>query len=316
MGASRPGRERLGRAATAAGLIIVSALAALAAEKPSPSAPPAPIRYSAGREIARLVNAAITESSGLAASRIREGVFWTHNDARNKPELFAFNLKGEDLGTFAVEGATAVDWEDLASFSVGKKHFLLIADVGDNYLRRKSYKLYFVEEPALPGKPSGPARLPVAIRVDFTYEDGPHNCEAAAVDPVRKEVLLVSKTTEKICKAYVLPLPRAGRVKGAVAKAVATLEIPTTTAMDVPPDGLRAVVLTYGDAREYTRTADEDWAAAFGRAPRTLSMPARAQGESICYGADGRTLYLTSEKLPTPLLEVAPLPEESPARGP
>ena len=39
-------------------------------------------------------------------------------------------------------------------------------------------------------------------------------------------------------------------------------------------------------------------------------MPRRVQGESICYGIDGRTLYLTSECKgkssadPSPLLEV------------
>jgi hypothetical protein len=33
-------------------------------------------------------------------------------------------------------------------------------------------------------------------------------------------------------------------------------------------------------------------------------MPLRRQGESICYGPDGRSLYLTSEKLPTPLIEI------------
>lgn len=31
---------------------------------------------------------------------------------------------------------------------------------------------------------------------------------------------------------------------------------------------------------------------------------ARAQGESIAYGPDGESLYLASEKVPTPLLEV------------
>jgi hypothetical protein len=302
MGASRRISWRF---AAAPALLAVWALAG-GADRP---AAPAPIQYAAGREIARLANATIAESSGIAASRVREGVFWTHNDSGNRPELFAFSLKGEDLGTFPVQGATNIDWEDMASFTLGKKRFLLIADVGDNYSRRKSCTLYFVEEPGA-GKPGA---VPVAARVDFTYEDGPHNCESAAVDPMRKEILLVSKTTENRCKAYVVPLPQADGAKNPVAKAVATLEIPTTTAMDVSPDGLRAVVLTYGDAYEYTRAADEDWAAAFGRAPRTLAMPRRAQGESICYGADGRTLYLTSEKAPTPLLEVAPVAEKPPA---
>ena len=85
---------------------------------------------------------------------------------------------------------------------------------------------------------------------------------------------------------------------------IGTLEIPPATAMDISPDGRRAVVLTYGSAYEYSRGEDEDWAQALSRPPRELVMPARRQGESICYGLDGKTLYLTSEKLPTPLWEV------------
>jgi len=87
---------------------------------------------------------------------------------------------------------------------------------------------------------------------------------------------------------------------------MATLTIPTTTAMDISPDGLRALVLTYGAAYEYTRQPGEDWSRGFERQPRIINMPARAQGETACYGSDGMTIYLTSEKIPTPLLEVKP----------
>ena len=74
--------------------------------------------------------------------------------------------------------------------------------------------------------------------------------------------------------------------------------------MDVSPNGRRAVVLTYGNAFEYMRGEDETWGEAFSRKPREIVVLERVQGESICYGADGKTLYLTSEKLPTPLIEV------------
>lgn len=298
-------------AAAGLGLAAILTLAGLAADKPA--AAPAPVAYGPGKEIARLANPEITESSGLAASRTAKGVFWTHNDSGDKNRLFAFNLNGEDLGAYRIEGATAIDWEDMAAFSIGKNHYLLIGDIGDNLARRKSYTLYFVAEPAIQARPANranPARPPalgVAVRMDFTYEDGPHNCESLAVDPVRNEILLVSKVDAGPCKAYVLPLPRQKAVRGAVAKAVGTLAIPTTTAMDVSPDGFRTIVLTYGNAYEYRREPAEDWKAAFARQPRTIQMPARAQGESICYGPDGQTLYLTSEKTPTPLLEVAPI---------
>ena len=37
------------------------------------------------------------------------------------------------------------------------------------------------------------------------------------------------------------------------------------------------------------------------RQPEVVTMPIRRQGESICYAADGHSLYLTSERQPTPL---------------
>jgi hypothetical protein len=270
------------------------------------AAPGQAVTYGPGREIARLANAEITESSGLACSRTTPGAFWTHNDSGGNPRLYAFNLKGEDLGNFPVQGAAAIDWEDMSSFSIGGRSFLMIADVGDNNAQRDQYTIYIVNEPPAVARPPKHPPLTLSSRLNFTYEDGPHNCESAAADPVRKEILLVSKTNGNECKAYVLPIPAEKSPRKAVARAIATLKIPTTTAMDVSPDGLRAVVLTYGDAYEYAREAKEDWGKAFSRPPRLLRMPPRAQGESVCYGPDGVTLYLTSEKIPTPLLEVAP----------
>ena len=97
--------------------------------------------------------------------------------------------------------------------------------------------------------------------------------------------------------------------KAFVARLIGTLQIPTATGMDVSPDGRRAVVSTYGNAYEYVRKEKEDWEKAFSRPPREIVLPERTQGESICYGFDGKTIYLTSESLPTPLWEV-PIAEE------
>lgn len=266
-----------------------------------------PIVYGPGRQLAALADQTINESSGLACSRTTPGVFWTHNDSGGKAEFYAFNLKGEALGNYPLQGAGAQDWEDMCSFSIAGQSFLLVADVGDNAVKRKLYSLYVATEPQKIIKPDKPQPLNLFMRLDFTYEDGSHNCESVGVDPVRREIVLVSKTSERTCKVYAMPLPVEKTPPQAVAKALATLTIPTTCAMDISPDGLRALVLTYGNAFEYTRLADEDWSKGFARPPRVIEMPARAQGETACYGADGVTIYLTSEKIPTPLLEVAPV---------
>lgn len=287
--------------------ILSLSIPASGQEKKSPATAVAEgqIQYGPARELCKLADQQIIESSGIACSRVNRGVFWTHNDSGDTARIFAFNVKGESLGTFTLAGVQARDWEDIASYQRGKAGFLLIGDIGDNKAHRPDYTIYFVVEPLLRavGK-SAPAVIQPLATIHFRYSDGSHNCESLAIDPTDEVIYLVSKTGDPQCQVYSLPLPKGRTAQVLVAKPIATLKIPTTTAMDISPDGLRAVVLTYGDAYEYSRGPKETWAAAFARAPRRLPTPRRAQGESICYGPDGRQLYLTSEKLPCPLLEV------------
>jgi len=269
--------------------LLLALTVTAAAGEPPPSA------YAPARQLCTLANAAIDESSGLAASRRRDGVFWTHNDSGDGPRLYAFNRKGEHLATITVGGAVARDWEDMASFTLRGKPWLLVGDVGDNARARRHSTLY----------------------VEFTYAGGALNCEAVAIDAHGKTALVIDKAPRPTCRVFAVPLKANERDRPWVVKPIATLTIPTVTAMDVSPDGLRAIVLTYAHACEYARKPGETWADAFARAPRVVKLPGRRQGESICYGRDGKALYLTSEKTPTPLFEVPLLREgEAPAEPP
>ena len=277
-------------------------------------APSGRIVYLPGRELCKLASEDIDESSGLAAGRANKGVLWTHNDSGGKARIFAFNYAGGDLACVTLTGAGARDWEDMCSFAIGGKSFLMVGDIGDNSSRRTNCTLYVLAEPKLNTKQRGrKITARTGMTINFRYEDGPRNCESVAVDTTTRTIYLVSKRGALTCKVYALGLPARSPKKTLLAKAVASLRIPTTTAMDISPDGLRAVVLTYGQAYEYIRRSDETWAVGFSRAPRAIKLPYRSQGESICFGPDGRALYLTSENLPTPLIQI---PVKAPATKP
>ena len=167
---------------------------------PAKRAPAAPIAYAKPGRLANLTNKKINESSGLACSRRRRNVFWTHNDSGDKPRIYAFNNKGKDLGTFDIAGAQAIDWEDMASVRLGKTPYLLLADVGDNNTRRKNCTLYFVKEPDLPaGRKPVQGKVKVARTIRFKYPDGPQNCEAVAIDPTTRTVYIIAKAATGIC---------------------------------------------------------------------------------------------------------------------
>ena len=281
------------------------------------TADPVAIRYGRARQLAILASEAIDESSGIACSRRVPGVFWTHNDSGDQARIFAFDTGGRDLGSCLLSGVNAYDWEDMASFTWEGRSYLLVGDTGNNALAAAVQMLHLVEEPAVdPPKGLGMEKIPVVQTIYYSYEDDHRNCEAIAVDPTDRTILLASKERGGAGHIYTIAWPDAATQpeKALVARRIASPRVPSVTAMDVSPDGRRAVLLTYLRAYEFSRGERETWAAAFARAPREIPAPDRLQGESICFGPDGKTLYLTSEKLPTPLLEI-PVSAEGTAGG-
>jgi hypothetical protein len=149
----------------------------------------------------------------------------------------------------------------------------------------------------------------------YTYEDGPRDCEAVAVDIIYKKVFLLSKRDIPLL-LYELPLTRQ---QSAVAKKCAEIKpLPkrtqdTTdyakysnqpTAMDISPDGLSAVVLTYGSAFYFSNEKSEDWATVLSGSPREIMIPHLQQAESVCFDRDGSSIFITSEQIPAPLLKI------------
>ncbi|HUT93862.1 MAG TPA: SHD1 domain-containing protein [Thermoguttaceae bacterium] len=261
------------------------------------------IQYGLPRQLGTLANRAIDESSGLACSRRKPGLFWTHNDSGGEARVHLLDSKGRDLGSCLLSGVRAWDWEDMASFTWQGRHYLLLGDVGNNGLAAPVQILHLIEEPPIDPQHGVTVReVPVVQTIQYSYEDDHRNCEAVAVDPTDRTILLAAKHFE--CAIYALDWPNSDPETVFVARRIATSKVPLVTAMDVSPDGRRAVLATYWNAYEFERKENEDWAAAFSREPREIRMPLRIQGESICYGPDGRTIYLTSEKVPTPLWEV------------
>ncbi len=270
-------------------------------------ADPSAIRYLPARQLAVLANQAIDESSGIAASRRTPGVFWTHNDSGSDARIYAFDTEGKDLGSCLLAGVQAYDWEDITSFTWNGKPYLLIGDTGNNGLAAAVQMLHLVEEPAVDeAKGVLVDTVPVVQTIYYSYEDDHRNCEALAIDPADRTILLVTKERDGQCCVYALPWPEnsSSQETALVARRIASPRVPSITGMDISADGRRAVLIAYLNAFEFTRGENEPWAKVFSRPPREIPVPDRLQGESICYGQDGKTIYLTSEKLPTPLLEI------------
>jgi hypothetical protein len=264
-----------------------------------------PQRFGEAVSVGNLANPRINEASGMASSHIYPTVLWVINDGGDDAMLYAVGIDGADLGTFRIDGASNYDWEALASFQLQDTAYLLIADVGDNWEQRETSSLYVVEEPSITKSGLSDDRpVSIAWRIRFTYEDGPRDCEAVAVDATHQRVLLLSKRS-LLPVLYELPLQPVEADAIAVAQRVTTVpHFNWPTAMDLSPDGLAAVVLTYRNVHLYFRRPDEDWSIAFKKQPQRMDFTQLNQQEAACFGFHGKSIYVTSEKRPAPLVRI------------
>jgi hypothetical protein len=265
--------------------------------------------------LATLAERAVRESSGVVASRRSPGLFWTHNDSGDGPFVYAFDRAGRSRGIFRVSGAQARDWEDIAAGPgpAQGQTYLYVGDIGDNDREREFVVVYRfpepeagADEPAAGGGAARETQPAEAIRVK--YPDGARNAEALLVHPRTGDLYIVTKAADS-AGVYKLAAPFAAGEVHTLAR-VATLRGPDffgalVTGGDVSPDGTRVALCDYAQGYELTLPSgakgfDDIWT----QKPAAVPLGLRLQGESVCYRLDGAALLATSEKTPTPLIEV------------
>lgn len=267
----------------------------------------------------RVVDPDIAELSGCARALQNPQRLWVHNDSGNPARLFAIDLRGQVQQRVDVDGAKARDWEDIASFRWHGAPYLALADTGDNFSLHAQVEVLLLPEP-LPGA----TRVLPQRTIRFHYPDGAHDVEALAVDAAAGDILLLEKQRPP-ARLYRLSL---NGPEQQIAEPIATLpdwwpEPPTpieplaarhyrgaVSAMDMSGDGLQLAMLTATHWMVFTRHRGEAWAQALVRAPRIARIPRPAAPpqtiyEALCWADDGG-LWISGERLPSPLLHIAP----------
>lgn len=243
----------------------------------------------------------INESSGLAASRHRPGVWFTHNDAGGSAELYAFTEGGEHVETHAVQGAAFRDWEALGDGpcpqDIDAEHCLYVGDVGDNGRSRADVFVYVVPEP-LPGEDAV-----VEALWRLGWPDGAEDSEALVVHPCTGRVYLITKHNGgRDASVWRLPSSPILDVDPAPLEWVATLPQPwlggsgQVTGADWSDGGDQLVLRTYSGAWLW-ETDPEDPDAHWSTAPSEVPLDTAGQGESIAFQAAGGILA-TAEGVP------------------
>ena len=237
----------------------------------------------------------LTESSGLAASNRVAGHFWTHNDSGGQPKLFAIDETGTLTGSVVLDGAKAIDWEDIASYTDGSSKRLVIADVGDNQAIREEVALYLLDEP----DPLQHDRTAMYREIRVRYPDGPRDCEAIGVDLKHRKILMVGKSFLPLAPVYSMPLPSQifsaeKMVHPVVAERSGTIAAPLITAMDVDPRCGDLFLVNYFQCFKFKVDKDDAPGAWIKKVPSSIELPKLKQIEAVAVDTNG-DVWVTSE---------------------
>jgi 5'/3'-nucleotidase SurE len=258
---------------------------------------------------AALADPILAEVSGVAASRAHPPVLWVHNDSGGEPAVYAISPTGASLGAYPIEGATAIDWEDIA-IGPGPKRgtsYLYLGDIGDNTSSRDSIVVYRVAEPKTAPNGSGET-LKGAETFTLHYPNGAVDAESLVVDPKSGDLFVIDKSLLSGV-GTVYRVPRRRLVDGAdvTMQQVASFQLtdgetgagllPGTliTGADVSPDGSLVLVRTYRRVLAFARPRGKPLAAAFAVDPCGAPQADERQGEAVGVTADGNGYVTISE---------------------
>lgn len=266
--------------------------------------------FAAPVERGHLSAAELDEISGIAVSRNNPRVLWMHNDSGDNARIFAVRDDGTHLGTFALDGAQAIDWEDLAT-GPGREPGttgLYVADTGNNELELREVIVYRVAEPAIDPDVGGyDAILTEVERFPLTYPDGPsgeippdrgHNAEALFVEPPSGDLFIVTKNFGGA---------RVYRARAPLSSSGNTLELVTVlgfgqlplgddalvTAGDLSPAG--EVALRTQSSAFLWRSGGDGVALAIEREACPIPLALESQGETLAFTPDGQGYFTVSE---------------------
>jgi len=250
---------------------------------------------------------AVSEASGLVASRQNPGVLWTHNDS-GFSGVFALSTNGALLANYRIPNAFSGDYEDIA---VGPGplpgfNYIYLGDIGDNEMSRFNISVFRFPEPAVYAHQvsSPPTQFAEGSQeLTLTYPDGRYDAEALMIDPLTGDLFIATKllTSSRIYRATRAQLEAGEPIVLSFVRQIAFFKV---SGGDISSDG-RFIVLRRGNtAAIWSRRAGQSIADALGggaiNAP-VVGEPGELNGEAIGFHPSGLGYYTVSEGMEQPL---------------
>lgn len=238
----------------------------------------------------------IDEASGLAASATMNGYLWTNQDSGQPNSLYLISRDGKTIQQYNVPGSTNHDWEEVA-VGPGPDNgvsYIYIGDIGNNNAPvTPTNTIYRIPELTGTGMAFNQSLLQ---KITFSYPDGPRDAEGLVVDPVTKDIFVISKENSST-GIYRLPYPQSVAETIVAEKMGNVPGVTLATAGSISKDGSEIVIRTYLAVYYWKRTNGQTVGQTLTRSSdKLLTVALEPQGEAICFDNENTGFYTLSEK--------------------
>lgn len=259
---------------------------------------------SKGKGIGKVIT--MPEASGIAPSYSNADCIWAHNDSGDKSWIKLIDTKDASIKSILhLNTIKNIDWEDIECIKDQdtQRSYIYLADIGDNAGKRDFVTIYILIDEKMPFQKFLDANIHQTIH--FTYPKKPRDAEAILVDPLTKDIFIVSKR-EKFVGLYSIKYPY--KTEGIdTAKHIGTFPFNQVTAGSISADGKEILIRSYGRIFYWKRQEGESIPETLKRNPQLAPYyPIEPQGEAICWDILNNGYYTLSEKrrnqMPDPTL--------------
>jgi hypothetical protein len=240
------------------------------------------------------VDKKLLEASGIVESIANPKYLWTLNDSGNPAEVFLIDQQAKIKLICKLKNIDNRDFEDIA---IGPgpdstKNYIYVGDIGDNSARYKIKLVYRFEEPVM-----GSDRKMVITNFDtlkITLPDGVRDTETLLVEPVTKDLYLISKLEDSV-RVYKVAYPFQKEVM--TAEQVTIIPYHKIVAGSISIDRKEVLLKDYDYIYYWRNESQLPFGQLLQQNPELLTYDRERQGEAIAWARDGSGFYTLSEKV-------------------
>jgi len=246
---------------------------------------------------------ALTEASGIAASRRNLDVFWTHNDG-SRQKIYALDASGRRLATFDLN-KTVDDVEDIAvgPGPAAGSSYLYVGDIGGSKgtnTVRSEVKVLRVLEPLVDSAwADTPRSINFAGVETFTlvYPDGSYDAETLMIDPISGDLFVATKQVGA-ARLYRANLTELADKSTTTMEFAGSVEFSLASGGDISADGTRIALRREDAAMVWLRCTNDTVSAALteiGQSIPVVGPPTEPNGEGLGFLPDNNGYVTISE---------------------